>query len=375
MEQPRLTIQPVRTPRERREFVAVARAIYPPESPWVRPLDRILLGYLDPHRNPFYRDGVGAAFLAKRGNQPIGRILAHVWRRHHRLHGERAGYFGFFECVDDSEAATGLLQAATSVARGEGCEVLRGPFNMTAAQEMGVTTDGFGEMPAVDMVYTPPWYPSLLQTAGLHPCFRMQTWRNEDIDKLDPDAFLSQRHGDLQAAVGLHVRALSSRRRAADLEHVRGIINAAFLGNWGFVPITRDEWKLQVEPLVPLLEPELVLLAEVQGVPIGVTFAVPDFNQVLRRMNGRLLHPAALALLRRAQYKGAVIILIAVRKQYQGLGIIRRLNAELVRTLQRGGYRSLATTWVSTENNPSRAQVEALQMHRLHDLAMYERGL
>jgi GNAT superfamily N-acetyltransferase len=353
----------------------VARAIYPPESPWVRPLDSTVLDYLDPRRNPFYRDGVGRAFLARRGDRAIGRILAHVWRRHHRLHGERVGYFGFFECADDREAAGALLAAAADVARGEGCEVLRGPFNMTAAQEIGIVTEGFGEAPAIDMVYTPAWYPALVEAAGFHPCFRMQTWRNDEIAALDADRLLPARHRDLQAEARLRVRPLDLRHRTRDLELVRELVNAAFLGNWGFVPITREEWELQIGPLALLLDPALILIAEVQEVPVGVTLTVPDFNHVLRRMDGRLLHPAAFSLLRRPSARAAVVILFAVRKQYQGLGISRLLNAELVRALQRGGYRSLSITWIAAENAASRAQAEALRMRRLHDLAMFERRL
>lgn len=370
-----LTIEQVQTKSQQREFVKLARTIYPPESPWVRPLDSILLGYLDLQRNPFYRDGIGQAFLAKRGNRPVGRILAHVWRRHHRLHGERAGYFGFFECANDKGAAIALFDAAAAVARRKDCDLLRGPFNMTAAQEIGIVTDGFEEPPAIDTVYTPPWYPSLLEHAGFRVCLRMQTWRNDDITALDPNSLLSSKHREFQAKVGLQVRTLRSWQRRSDLEQVREIVNAAFLGNWGFVPITYEEWELQVGPLVPLLDPNLIQIAEINGVPIGVTFAIPDFNGVLRQMNGWLFHPAAIALLRRPPTDGAIIILFAVRKQFQGLGINRMLNAELIRALRRRGYRSLAGTWNATENTASRASAMALGMRPLHDLAMYERAL
>jgi GNAT superfamily N-acetyltransferase len=171
------------------------------------------------------------------------------------------------------------------------------------------------------------------------------------------------------------VRPVRGFRRNADMEYVRELTNAAFLGNWGFVPISRPEWELQVGALLPLLDPRLVLLAEVRGVPVGVTFAVPDFNRVLRRLDGRLLHPRALLLLRRPPTDAAVVILFAVRKPYQGLGVSRLLNAELVRALHRGGYRSLAITWVAAANAASRAQAAALGMKELHALAMVERSL
>ena len=369
-----LTIQPVQSLRDKQEFVHLARTLYPPESLWVQPLDSIVLGYLDSQRNPFYRDGDGRAFIVKRGSQPVGRIMAHVWRRHLRLHTERVAYFGLFECADDHEAALRLFDAAADFAHGHASEVLRGPFNMTAAQEMGVVTKGFDESPALDMVYTPTWYHSLLEKAGLRACFRMQTWRNDDITTLDPD-ILQGTQDQRFITLGGRIRPMHSWNRRAELEHVRELINAAFLGNWNFVPITREEWELQTGPLVPILDPGLILFAELQGVPIGVTFAVPDFNRVLRRLQGKLLRPAAVSLLHGASIKAAVIILFAVLKQYRGLGICRLLNAELVRALGRREYRRLAITWIGIDNLASRAQAHALNMHPLHDLAMYEQRL
>jgi hypothetical protein len=159
------------------------------------------------------------------------------------------------------------------------------------------------------------------------------------------------------------------------MELVRELVNAAFLGNWCFVPITREEWCLQVGTLIPLLDPSLVLLAEVEGVPVGVTLAVPDFNHVIHRLDGRLFHPAVLGLLRRPIAPDVAVILSAVRKQYQGLGVSRRLNAELVRALRRGGYRGLAITWIADGNAGSLAQAAALEMQPLHELMMVERDL
>lgn len=367
-----IVLRPVLSRRDRRSFIRVARAIYPEDCPWVQPLDSIVSDHLNQRRNPFYRHGYGQAFIALRGGQPVGRILAHVWNRHHRLHQERVGYFGLFECVNDPPVAKALLSAAAQVACDRGCDVLRGPFNITAAQEIGIVTKGFEHIPATDMVYTPPWYPSLLESAGLRCCFRMRTWRNDEITAVDPDTMLSSGHRVLETKHGLRIRLMHPHRRSAELEQVREIVNAAFVGNWSFVPITRREWEFQVAPLVPLLDPALVLFAEVQEVPVGVTFAAPDFAPVVRRLNGGLLRPTALSLFRRQPT--AVIILFAVRKQYQGLGVSRLLNAELIGSLKRRGYRSLSITWIGSDNHASMTQAKALGMRPLHDLAMYERS-
>jgi hypothetical protein len=368
-----LALEVVRTRSDRHRFVRLARDLYSADSPWVRPLDSVVIDYLNQRRNPFYCDGDGMAFLVCREGKAVGRILAHVWNRHRRLHGERVGYFGFFECVDDLDAAAKLLDAAGDFAGERGCTMVRGPFNMTAAQEMGIVLDGFDAPPAADMVFTPPHYPRLFEAVGFRPCLTMRTWRNDDVVSIDPDTMLTPRHRDLYQQIGIKFRPIRSRERREDLEKIRELVNSAFLGNWGFVPITREEWDFQIGPVVPLLDPNLVLFAEVRGVPVGVTFATPDFNRLLKKMNGRLIHPSAISLLRRHPTDAAVVILFAIRKSYQGLGVSRALNAELVRALKRGGYRSLAVTWIASENHASQAQVRALGMQRLHELAMFER--
>jgi hypothetical protein len=368
-----LEIHPVANRRQRREFVRLPRSIYPKGSPWVRPPDMVVKGYLD-RKNPFFQDGVGQTFMVRREGKPVGRIMAHVWRRHQRLHRERVGYFGFFECENDPPAATLLLQAASQFVREHDCEFLRGPFNMTGMQEAGIVTDGFEKAPAVDMVYTAPWYPRLLEENGFHKCLEMETRSNEDITSLTLEGMA----GGCRASRimgGIRLRHLSSFRRNAEMEMVRDVVNASFVGNWGFVPISREEWDLQTAALLPILDPALVILATVQDVAVGVTLAVPDFNRVFRRANGWLLHPVSLALFGKSRLKEAVVILCAVRKQYQNLGIARLLNIELLRNMRKGGYRSISTTWIGGGNAPSLASTDAFGMTRRHQVAMYERAL
>lgn len=368
-----LEIHPVRTRRQRAEFIQLPRSIHPQDSPWVRPPDMVVNGYLD-KRNPFFEDGVGEAFVVRRDGKNVGRIMSHVWQRHQHLHREQVGYFGFFECQNDSEAATLLLEAAANFAYKNNCSFLRGPFNMTGAQEAGIVTDGFDKAPAVDMVYTAPWYPALLENNGFHRCLEMETRSNENVTSMDPDAAVA-RYRTTQIADAVQLRHLSSFHRNAEMEVVRDLVNASFLGNWGFVPINRREWELQTGALQPVLDPALVILATVQDIAVGVTLAVPDFNRVFRKTNGWLFHPASLALFGRSRLKEVVVILCAVRKQYQGLGIGRLLNTELLRSMRKSGYKSLSTTWIGGNNTPSMASTDTFGMTRRHTLAMYERAL
>jgi hypothetical protein len=175
--------------------------------------------------------------------------------------------------------------------------------------------------------------------------------------------------------MNITLRHLDFWNRSDDLQNARELVNGAFLGNWNFVPITKEEWKLQVGALIPFLDPELIIIAECQGIPIGVTFAVPDYNKVLRFVNGNIFHPAILTLLKTNRLKSAVIILFAVRKQFQNMGISRMINNKLIQTLQRKKYDSLSITWIAEENISSQARAKKLGMKPLHKLAMFEKKL
>ena len=147
------SIKAVKTRDDLRKFLEVASLIYASNPLWVRPLNMVVSDYLSKKRNPFYTDGVGQAFLVQKNGQTLGRVLCNVWKRHERLHSEKVAYFGYLECVKDRLAFSKLIQCIEGYSRKNRCSVIRGPFNTTAAQEMGFMTGGYENTPSIDMVY------------------------------------------------------------------------------------------------------------------------------------------------------------------------------------------------------------------------------
>jgi GNAT superfamily N-acetyltransferase len=370
----KVKVVPVSDRRTKRLFVEAAVAVQPDDGEWVRPLNSIVLGHLDARRNPFYREGAGQAFVAVSDGQPVGRILAHAWPRQRMLARRAVGYFGLFESIDDVDVARALVGAARDFIARDGTDIV-GPFNITAAQEMGIVVGGFEGRPSIDMAYNPPWYDRLLRECALRPCLTMQTWRNDDVSDVDVEGLMNASRQERLNSCGVTIRSLNGKRRREDMEAIRELVNSGFLGNWGFVPINSAEWEFQVGPLIPILDPALIQIAEVAGVAVGVTLAVPDYNLVVGQTGGRLLHPATLRLLRRKPLRDATVILFAVRKSHQGLGISRRLNQELIRKMQQRGYRGLSITWIAETNRASQTQAAALGAQPLHQLAMYCQSL
>lgn len=303
----------------------------------------------------------------------VGRVLAHVYHRHNARHGERAAFFGYFECLDDAAATRALMDAAARFGSRHGCTVLRGPFNMTAMQEMGILLDGFDEAPAIDETYTAPYYPSLLEGTGLRPRFPVSTYRVDALSQVDPDRLLAERHRAPLTSARLRVRPANLGDFDREIEILRELLNDSFYENPHFVPVTHDEFLFQVGPYRHLLDPETCVVAELDGVPVGFIMATPDFNPLLKRMGGGLgPHGFLTFLLGKSRLRDACLIIMGVQRQLQGRGIMRVLQAELVRALRRRGYERLTITWIADVNRKSAATVAALGARPLHRLTLYE---
>jgi GNAT superfamily N-acetyltransferase len=370
-----IRVRSVTTPRERNAWIRFPREyVYPDSSPWVAPLDRDLRRALDRKRNPFFRHGDGVALLAvDQTGKPVGRLLAHVYHRHNLRYLERAAFFGYYESVDDQATCDALIDAAAEFGGRHGCTVLRGPFNMTAMQEMGTLVAGFDEPPAVDETYTAPYYQRLLEGAGLHPTFPHATFRVDDVSQVDSQGLLTDRHQALLRDGTLRIRSANLKDWDREIETLRELLNDSFYDNPYFVPITREEFGFQLGPYRRLMAPALSLVAEREGVACGFVIAVPDFNPLLKRMNGSMTPRALLTFLRgQSKVRNACLIIMGVQRQLQGKGVMRLLHAELIRALRRLNYKTLTVTWIADDNAKSRASVAALGARPLHRLTLYE---
>ncbi len=366
-----MRVERVDSSAARRAFAALPRALHPRPSPYIRPLDAGVTRLIDPALNPLFRSARGTAFTAWRGRDPAGRVHALVWPRHEKLHGERVALFGLLDLADDPEAAAALLSAAEDFARTQGASSLRGPYNLTALSDGGLVTSGHTHPPPFGTAWSPPYTLALLERLGYRTSRRATTWLNPDITALDPRSLMRQTPEDL----GVEVRISTRRRLKDDLAAVREVVSSAFLGAPDFVPPAAEEWEFQFGPLIPFLDPSLVVIAEVRGAMAGVSMGVPDFNQILARLDGSAWHPEAAAFFRSPPCPGAVFLLSALHRSWQGRGVGRVLNAGLLHQAKRAGYASLAGTWIDERNIANRRQVESLGMRPLHELAFVERAL
>lgn len=356
-------------------FFRVPFEVYPPASPYVSPLKSDIERALDVRRNPLFGEigaGVRRVITAHRNGRALGRIVAHVHGASNRVHGERRGCFGFFDCVDDVGVARALLGEAEKFARGHGCDLLAGNFNLTAMQQMGVVTDGFDGVPYSDMQYNPPHIPRLLEACGFAPAFPVSTFEL-DLATFDPASLLAGAAGERLGDAKLFWAQLRTRDFERVLEQVRAVLNDGFARNPMFVPLTREEMLFQAKDLSHVLDPRITALVHDDLGPVGVVLCIPDLNPMIRAMGSRLRITAPWHLLKQRLLprRRAVIIFYSVAARMQGRGLNGAMLHRVTSALKRAGYRSLGITWIADVNGASLRQVERLGARRLHRLHLF----
>jgi GNAT superfamily N-acetyltransferase len=366
-----VTVELVNTPALLRQFVEVPYRIYRGHPHWVPPLRRDERHRLTPGRYPFFRHADMALWLALDGGRVCGRIAAIEDRLYEELRGERIAWFGFFE-ADSAATAQRLLTTVEAWARDRGLPVVRGPVNPSLNDSGGLLIEGFDSDPYVLMPYNPPAYAGFLEQAGYRKAKDLLAW------SLDLSVPLGRRIELVAARTarrhGVTVRTVNLRDFDAELATLQTIYREAWQDNWGFVPPTEAEVRQLALELKPILDSELLLFAEIQGRPVACAVAIPDVNQVLKKMNGRLFPFGLLHFLNRRRLITQVrALLVGVLPDYRKTGLYPLLIADIHRRAVARGYRSGEMSWTLEDNTAINAGIEAAGGRRSKTYRIYER--
>ncbi|MGI8623352.1 MAG: hypothetical protein ACR2NB_07660 [Solirubrobacteraceae bacterium] len=256
-----IQIEPVRTRRELNAFIRLPFRLYEGAEHWVPPIIADRKRFLDRSKNPFFEHGEAEYFLARRDGRLVGRVTAQVDRHLHEFQGNRWGQFGFFECEDDQEAATALIDAAQAWVTAKGCDRLVGPFDFTINDECGVIVEGFDRLPVVLMNWTHRYYPALLEGAGLAKAMDTFMWSLNvvDRDKVHPAIF--EMAAKVESEHGIVCRGMRKADIQAEVGRFLEVYNEAWERNWGFVPLTEAEVRHYAKLLKPLLDEHWATIA------------------------------------------------------------------------------------------------------------------
>jgi len=366
-------IIPVTTPKLARQFVEVPYALYARHPHWVPPLRRDERRRVSPSHNPFFEHAEMEMWIARANGRPTGRIAAIEDRLHNDRHGGRTIWFGFFEAVDQSTAHD-LLSRVEQWARARGSAVVRGPANPNLNESAGLLVDGFDEDPYVLMPYNPPEYARFVEGEGYDKVKDLLAW------SIDRSASMNHRIIRLADRVknreGVIVRTADLRHFDREVAVLQTIYRAAWAENWGFVPPTDAEIRQLARDLRPIIDPEIALFAEIDGKPVGCAIAIPDMNQVLKRMRGRLLPFGVIHFLRRgAIINQARVLLVGVVSELRHTGLYPLLIAEIFRRGRARGYGAAELSWTLEDNVAVNAGIEAAGGRRSKTYRLYQKEL
>ena len=347
-------VVPVRTRKALKAFIELPNRLYAGDPNYVPGLHIREKAIFDRTKNPFFKNSEAEFFLALDGGRPVGRVAAIRNGPHLDRTGDRTGFFGFFESVEDDGIARRLLDAAVGWLSERGMAAVIGPENYTTNEVCGVLVEGFHDPPVFMMPYNKSWVPGFFERYGFIRELDLVSYRIRRglATSLERAAIARRRWEDRLARREITLRALDLRRFDAEVENLRVAYNLAFRDNWGFVPFMPEEFRCQAADLRKITGPEMMLLAEHRGEIVGFLCALPDLNQVLIKLrNGRLFPLGILRLIRgRRRINRARILILGVIPEYRGLGIDFCLYARLYELLISRGYIEAEAAYVM-ENN------------------------
>jgi GNAT superfamily N-acetyltransferase len=361
--------------REVNVFLKLPWQIYAGDPHWVPPLLLERKAFLNVRKNPFFQHAQVRLFLARQQGQVVGRIAAVLNVAHDQYHHERAGFFGLFECQNNTEAAAALLHAAAAWVRERGATYLRGPVNLSTNElDCGLLIEGYDSPPVFQSSYNPPYYASLMEAAGLTPCQDLLAFfRSYDPP---PPPRLQQAMARLQERRKITIRPINMRDFTAEVRRITDVYNDAWSDNWGFVPITEAESQRLASELKLAVIPELTLVAERDGEPVGCFMAIPDLNQIFRHLNGRLTPWGLLRFLyQRRRIPIVRVAMLGVKKRYRRLGIDLLMLAKVWQQAPKRGIQGGELGWVLEDNRLMVQALEEIGAHPYKRYRLYQKDL
>lgn len=373
----RIEIKEVIVNSDLMKFIKFPNRLYKNEKFYIPYLISDRKKFLDRTKNPFFQHARVKYFLAYRDSQLVGRIAGIVNDLHNEYNNEQTGFFGFFDCIDDSTVAEALFNAARDFVKSEGMQIIRGPMNFSTNDEIGLLVEGFDSYPTFMMVYNPPYYIEIYEKLGLTKIEDVLAWY---IDDKKPAAERVVNIVEkIKTRSRVKLRTINMKDFDNELEIVRTVYNAAWSKNWGFVPMTVEEFRHLANDFKQIVDPEMVFLAFIDDEPAGFSLAMPDYNQIFKKMHGHLF---PLGLLKFLYYtkvhrtiNGARLITMGVVHKYQKMGLDMVLFLETFIRGPERGYHWGELSWILESNVLMNKAAETMgarpyKRYRIYDKAI-----
>jgi GNAT superfamily N-acetyltransferase len=341
--------RPVGSRSDLKRFIRFPWKVYQGDPNWVPPLILDMKDRLDRKKHPFFEHAEAEYFLAWRGRETVGRIAAVHDRTHNECHGETTAFFGFFECLNDLEAARALMEAASGWARERGLTRIVGPMNLSLNDECAFLLEGFDTPPVIMMPYNPRYYLDLMADCGLvkaKDLYAFRAWTKRPVPEKAQAVIEHTRESGR-----FTVRKVDKARLVDEALKIADIYNRGWSRNWGFVPWTPNEMKHMVKNLAQFADLDLVLFGESEGRTVGFAFSLPDYNQIFIKMNGRLLPFGIFRfLLGRGKVHGIRSLVFGVVPEYMHTGLAYALYQRIREVAEAKGIEWCELSWQLEDN-------------------------
>ncbi len=377
-DQSTVAVRPVLSLRDRHRFIRFPHQLYADDPNYCAPLDAMVWEQTSQRLNPWFEHGEAQFYLAFRGDRVVGRISAQVDQMHLKQHDDGAGFFGFFEVDEDPEAAQALLATATDWCRSRGMERIRGPFSLSINQESGLLVEGFDTPNYIMMPHGRPYYAEFVEAAGFEKAMDMYAWQYSR-ERIPEYAF--EMADAAKGHPGVEIRDLDMAHVGRDVRIIMDIFNEAWSKNWGFVPLTEAELDKMAQEFKLVVDPELCMIAEVDGVPAAMTVALPNINEAFRDLDGKLFPAGWAKLLYRLKIKNPKTfrcVLLGIRKEYRkvamgGLSVL--LYTTIYQRAYDKGYELAEASWTLETNKGINQGMELMGAEKYKTYRVYEKEL
>ncbi len=375
-----VSIRPVRSRRELKRFVKVPFRLHRDHPQWVAPLIFERMEFLNREKNPYFEHAEAEYFIAERDGEPVGRITAQLDRNWDETQGGNDAMFGFFETADDAGVAAALLEAASEWAREKGRDRILGPMDFTTNDEIGILIEGYELRPMILENWHPPYYKELIEGAGFGKAMDLLMWELQFGDLKQGERFDPAIHAAAEKALrdeGVTIRNISMRNLPAEMRAFSEVYNEAWGSNWGFVPATDAEIEFHAKLLKQVIDEDWAFIAEKEGEPVGAALTLPDINQVMARMNGRLLPTGWLEfLLGRRKIDQLRVLALGVKHEYRHTGVAAGLYLKHLETAARPGTIGGGEMgWILETNGAMNRAMEGMGGRVVKKYRVYEKAL
>jgi hypothetical protein len=373
-----IVINKVTNETDKLKFIKFPWKIYKNYPNWVPPLIFDVRNNLDTKRNPFFMHAKMELYLAYKGSEIVGRIAAIANDSHNKFHEDKVGFWGYFECINDKEVSKALFDSAKEFLLSQKLDTMRGPINLSTNDEIGLLINAFDKPPVILMTYNPEYYINLIENYGFTKVKDLYAYNvkaeiindKKTMDKLERVSQIILKKENLT------IRKINLRDLNNEVKIIQEIYNKAWIINWGFVPMTDEEFQHLAKNLKAVVDKDFVYVAEFDGKPVAFSLAVPDYNQVFIKMNGKLFPFGIFKMLfNKKKINGIRLITLGVIHEFQKKGTEAVFIRNTIKEGVRKGMKRAEISWILEDNAPMVATAENLNAEKYKTYRLYDKQI